>query len=574
VWLKQLIDDNNFSLANRTESGVKRGFKFDQKSMSSKGIDMCKQLGIEPSKLGLPDLLHHKLGKDERFNNGAFETLCAEIEDGRPVIVSAASGSGKTRTMLECMQRMFAYYFTCSTDLNGGSADLEKMLERLHNRFDHTYTAEDAIAASLSVYDGFRSLVSLRKLVFVALAIKYNNIGAAHWLQVQYEPAFYFGEDLFARLALFTSDIVPCVDNLDSIDLADLFGVDADVVQRIVALFPSHNNVLNLPIFIDEAQMLIDKVKSRCLPAKFFIDKLKGLLNPADVTNERRAALTPILSTSCNNYQLVLAGTYIDLPEIARVCASIAFKQIFKETDYYFFTLGSFIEENDFMSYMTSICSTSDSLPYIKQLHDRLPYLHERLKGRFRITAAFLSNYLMHPDRGVERALNETRNRMYESINKSKFSTLPKLVYDELVIMSLNYFFSAHKVLQIHKLISVGEFTTILQDRQRPDYTEEMFQSDLQKLTNEYAIPALLIHRALALVIEKPKTTGNERERLVTVFQEPLITDLIFYRMREMKEIPFFDLQEKIMQMLQCSSSQAANGYVACYATSLSIVLK
>ena len=180
-----------------------------------------------------PSLLLHRLPGAGQTGVALAKSLQSSLADNDCVAVYGTSGCGKTRTCFEYLSQNHGLYLVADTMGNGGSQDLQYIVQRTLPGLksgDQRLNWENASSA-------FIYILVTRLMVFRRLLELHGNTITPHlWLLIQLYPIWFLGSDVFKEIALYLIDKKLAVD------------------YQISA---SYNSLLSV-VVIDEAQLLCE----------------------------------------------------------------------------------------------------------------------------------------------------------------------------------------------------------------------------------------------------------------------------------------------------------------------------
>jgi len=113
-------------------------------------------------------------------------------------LLTAPSGSGKTRALCEYANSHFALCLVCSTQKNGFSKDIEELIKEISALLH----IDDPLGNREKVLHCARAILASRYLVFDALQKKFgDSLTPSSWLAAQSNPGQVFQGDIFLRLS-------------------------------------------------------------------------------------------------------------------------------------------------------------------------------------------------------------------------------------------------------------------------------------------------------------------------------------------------------------------------------------
>ena len=160
-----------------------------------------------------PFFLGYALGTDK--DSDELLELTKIVKMKRLTAVIGPSGCGKTRLLLELLTHQVGNYFV-GGGADIGSNDVRAVNDALNEQIRNDRTtyggfdandagefAKNAQARLNLAHKGFQALLVTRKLVYEYYTSKLKpNATPFDWLLVQLFPEEYFGEDIFAELAV------------------------------------------------------------------------------------------------------------------------------------------------------------------------------------------------------------------------------------------------------------------------------------------------------------------------------------------------------------------------------------
>ncbi|KAJ3044764.1 hypothetical protein HK097_001377 [Rhizophlyctis rosea] len=270
-----------------------------------------------PSFMDTPSLLLHHLNEPESHTPVSIEIEQAIDDRHEMVFLLGTAGAGKTRSALEFISRRFAFYLSARVGLRGGpgAVDFEEMVDGMAGKSRSFTNAEMGENAAVVEHWVMALLVAR----FEVLAEYLRIAGAA---ATPYQ---------FAMMQLLPEYTLPC----DDAHPSDLTGKDpfsqltailrhAGVdelyarAQNLLRLFRRHFTDQQLPVVVDEVQVMLDK-------------ETEWYAATTDKTQER-PLFAPVVRTilsvggKSNLMPVVVSGTRLSITEAEEKSGSMVAK--------------------------------------------------------------------------------------------------------------------------------------------------------------------------------------------------------------------------------------------------------
>lgn len=364
-----------------------------------------------------PSLLLDDIGNvsEDEFRK-ALPLLTNAINNDAPVtVLIGPSGCGKTNTLFRYMRDHFTLFFVMSTAYSGGSDDLISGVRRAINSFAN----RNPFQQSLDVFSVLLKLVSIRLLLLDELMRQFDLFKPIHWFYLQESPENFFDKDIFVHLnsaIMFVS------------------------IKEIYEFAKEKLETLRLPFVVDEIQVLLGKqYLDKCVSCatlteyNTFSDLCKGTEPQVQSIEESqfRSPLTILVYSIASFFKqrLVLSGTGINVQEVKNVVASMMGKNI-NTQPVYIYDFGDFYDLARFEHTITQYLPNEFD-------NDEIEELHERLRGRCRLTTGFITHYLVN--RQKELAIKYLKDEVVDLIQANQ--NIQKAFDSKIQNALKNYFF-------------------------------------------------------------------------------------------------------------------------------------
>ncbi|PPQ95415.1 hypothetical protein CVT26_008436 [Gymnopilus dilepis] len=492
-----------------------------------------------PALDGNPDLLLHDLGcfgKDDK-NLARIQNL---FSSEKHTCFVNATGTGKTRLLLEGLCQNWGFYFTARRTSGFGSNDIERAMEfhsRKPARTSSPYktpqrTFKEIFLARLIIFHLYLEIV--KKIATRRPAdrpVKQLKLNSFHkrWLLLQLRPSFedpnvHLGDDIFGRLSQLLSEastmfIVTKTGDL----LKSVLGLSLDIEglssSSRLPTTASYKTPLQLFCVLDDAQYA-----TRHLSCVAGSAASSSLLR--DALSSWDQGIKSLASKSQVNIVIILSGTRISKGDLFPPSLSTQ-----KSDNYrWYHDTGSFsrkagqAEQTKYLKKYIPTCFWDSAPGERLDFRARIWYW---LRGRYRFTASFVSNLLAngfrHPQLLLTRYILHLAN--FEVTDTSRHVDQEGVDSNLRVIPLHGICFEARFELQASKISAIhNSLATFLTRGSR---------------TNTLDRDATYVEHGFLPVSE----SGQLKERKV-VIREPLIV-LAAARFTSIKYEPFHETLER-----------------------------